>query len=90
MLRNRFLRGNELVDVDDEVSAYVSGAVLDTGDLIGEQEPSADNFPGGPVVKNLPANAGDTGSIPGPGRSHMPRGNSVREPQLLSPSTLLG
>ena len=26
-------------------------------------------FPGGPVVKNPPANAGDTGSIPGPGRS---------------------
>ena len=32
-------------------------------------------FPGGPVVKNLPANAGDTGSIPDPGRSHMPQGN---------------
>ena len=28
-------------------------------------------FPGGPVVKNLPTNAGDMGSIPGPGRSHM-------------------
>ena len=28
-------------------------------------------FPGGPVVKNLPANAGDTGSIPGLGRFHM-------------------
>ncbi|XP_057578113.1 formin-1 isoform X2 [Hippopotamus amphibius kiboko] len=27
------------------------------------------------VVKNPPANAGDTGSIPGPGRSHMPRSN---------------
>ena len=26
-------------------------------------------FPCGPVVKNLPANAGDTGSIPGSGRS---------------------
>ena len=26
-------------------------------------------FPGGSVVKNRPANAGDTGSIPGPGRS---------------------
>ena len=26
-------------------------------------------FPGGSVVKNLPANAGDTGSIPGSGRS---------------------
>ena len=28
-------------------------------------------FPGGTVVENLPANAGDTGSIPGPGRFHM-------------------
>ena len=26
-------------------------------------------FPGGSVVKNPPANAGDPGSIPGPGRS---------------------
>ena len=26
-------------------------------------------FPGGSVVKNLPANAGDLGSIPGLGRS---------------------
>ena len=33
------------------------------------------NFPGGAVVKNPPANAGDTGSIPGPGRSHMPQSN---------------
>ena len=31
--------------------------------------------PGGTVVKNPPANAGDTGSIPGLGRSHMPRSN---------------
>ena len=30
-------------------------------------------FPGGAVVKNPPANAGDTGSSPGPGRSHMLR-----------------
>ena len=30
------------------------------------------DFPGGAVVKNPPANAGDTGSSPGPGRSHMP------------------
>ena len=33
------------------------------------------DFPGGTVVKNLPANAGDTGSIPGAGRSHMPGSN---------------
>ena len=29
------------------------------------------DFPGDPVVKNPPANAGGLGSIPGPGRSHM-------------------
>ena len=28
-------------------------------------------FPGGAVVENPAANAGDTGSGPGPGRSHM-------------------
>ena len=33
----------------------------------------AEGFPGGAVVENLPANAGDTGSSPGLGRSHMPR-----------------
>ena len=32
-------------------------------------------FPGGAVVENLPANAGDKGSSPGLGRSHMPRSN---------------
>ena len=38
----------------------------------------------GPVVKNLPCNAGDTGSIPGPGRSHMPQGNYC-SPQATEP-----
>ena len=32
-------------------------------------------FPDGSVVKNLPANAGGTGSIPDLGRSHMPWSN---------------
>ena len=32
-------------------------------------------FPGGAVVENLPANAGDTGLSPGLGRSHMPWSN---------------
>ena len=30
-------------------------------------------FPGGAVVESLPAGAGDTGSSPGLGGSHMPR-----------------
>ena len=33
------------------------------------------DFPGGIVVKNLPANAGNTGLIPGSGRFHMARGS---------------
>ena len=41
-------------------------------------------FPGGAVVENPPANAGDTGSSHGLGRSHMLRSNWAREPQILS------
>ena len=33
------------------------------------------NFPGDPVVKNPPANAGDMGLTPGVGRFHMSQGN---------------
>ena len=36
------------------------------------------------MVENPPANAGDTSSSPGLGRSHMPRSDWAREPQLLS------
>ena len=40
------------------------------------------------MVENLPANAGDTGSSPGLGRSHMPRSNWAREPQITEPAHL--
>ena len=40
------------------------------------------------MVENLPANAGDTGSSPGLGRSHMPWSNWAREPALLEPALL--
>ena len=33
------------------------------------------DFLGGPVVKNLPQNTGDTGSVPGLGRSHKLQGS---------------
>ena len=56
-------------------------------------------FPGGSVVKNLPANAGDTGLIHALRRSHMLGSNQVhvpplslcsgaQEPQLLNPRAL--
>ena len=41
-------------------------------------------FPGGAVVESLPAGAGDAGSSPGLGGSHVPRSDWAREPQLLS------
>ena len=37
--------------------------------------PSGRGFPRGALVENLPANAGDTGSSPRLGGSHMPRSN---------------
>ena len=43
------------------------------------------NFPGGPVVRNPPVNAGDTGSIPDPERSHMQQLSphaTITEPEL--------
>ena len=56
------------------------------------------DFPGGIVDKNLPANAGDTGSIDSPGISHIPWSNQdsrqpvghnywtcAREPMHLDP-----
>ena len=38
------------------------------------------DFPDDPVVTNLPANPGDMGLIPGPGRFHMPQGNWAHAP----------
>ena len=35
--------------------------------LWGESEKGSQDLPSGPVVKNLPCNAGDAGSIPGQG-----------------------
>ena len=46
---------------------------LSPATILGQRKTHFEGLPGGAVVKNLPANAGDTGPSPGPGRSHMPR-----------------
>ena len=46
------------------------------------------DFPGGTVEKNRPANAGNVGSIPDPGRFHMQWSYLVHELQLLKPMGL--
>ena len=56
--------------------------------LVGLREDSALDSPDGPMVKTPPANAGVTGSIPGPGRSLMLQSSLAHAPQLLSPHTL--
>ena len=43
-----------------------------------------EGLPGGPVVKSLPCNAGDTGSILDLRRSHMLQSNQASVPQLLT------
>ena len=48
------------------------------------------DFPSGPMVQNLPANAGDMDSIPGPERSHMPPGYTTHQLPLLEPTHLHG
>ena len=47
-----------------------------------------EDFPGGAVVKNLPAKAGNTGSIPDPGRFHMLWSNQASVSKLLKPMHL--
>ena len=56
------------------------GTFEDTRNILKNQQ----GFPGGAVVESLPADAGDTGSSPGLGGSHMLRSNWPRGPQLLS------
>ena len=44
--------------------------------------PSFQDFPGGPVVNNLPSNPGDTGSIPGWG-TKIPHATGQLSPHAL-------
>ena len=62
MLRNRHTH----IDIH-------AGTGTDTYTCAGTHTYKSRGFLGGSVVKNPPANTGDMGSIPDPGRSHMPR-----------------
>ena len=65
----------ESTDYSNMVTIKLSFAELKLGIL---------GFPGGSVVRNLPASAGDMNSIPDLGRFHMPWSNKAWGPQLLS------
>ena len=52
-------------------------------DLLSRQlKKDSQGFPGGLVVKNLPANSGDAGSVFGPGRSQLSVCATTIEPVL--------
>ena len=56
-----------------------------TGRMVVQFTAGSWDFPGGPMVRSLPANAEDVGLITGLGRFHMPGRNEAHAPQLLSP-----
>ena len=48
---------------------------VENGRHLSKKKKTDEDFPGGSVVENPPANAGDTGLIPDLVRSHMLQGN---------------
>ena len=44
------------------------------------------DFPGGPVIKTLPSNTGDAGSIPGCPHSSWPKNQSINRSNIVSGS----
>ena len=73
--------------------AVWSGPLGGCGEPLTEVGKRGVGFKGGgpgspPWDRNRPANAGDVGSIPGPGRPHRPQSSEAAGPQLLSLSVL--
>ena len=60
---------------EEEFSLQRAFSILLAVSILIHNEKKVLDFPGGPVVKNPPANAGHMGLIPGPTRSHMLRSN---------------
>ena len=71
----RFLLSDRKVEIQD----FPEGLVVKTSCFL--------DFPVGSVIKNPPANAGDTGSAPDPARSRRPWSYQTCAPQLLSPGS---
>ena len=79
---------------DCPAASVEASTYLDSEDLVFGSNihifKSVQGFPGGAAVESLPANAGDTGSSPGLGRSHMLRSKlglwaTIAEPAGLEP-----
>ena len=65
-----------------QLNALIHSPKLDLSTHLGSWVSKWKDFPGGSMVKNLPANAGDTGLIPGLGR--FPRGGNGNRSSILT------
>ena len=52
-----------------------------------KEKKHTEDFPGGPVAENLPADTGDEGVLSGWGGLHKPQNHHARAPQPPSPSS---
>ena len=59
----------------NSILALTPGVRIRSHILRAQYKTASTGFPGGTVDRNTPANEGDTGTSPGPGRSHMPLSN---------------
>ena len=90
-VKTSFFVTEETTDFPDEAVLFLpsikhSGGYLwpaGCSGLEATQKGVVEDFLSSAVGGIPPANAGDMGLIPGPGRSHMPRSNEARVPQLL-------
>ena len=62
-------------ETTEQKGSWIKIKMIQSHGLLNQFKINNQGFPGDAVVKNPPANAGDTGSSPGPGRSHMPQSN---------------
>ena len=72
---DKFLEMHNLPRLNQEEIENMNRPIASTEiETVMKKLPTRD-FPGGTVVKNLPAKAGDGALSPDPGRSHMPWSN---------------
>ena len=70
--RKRFVKSNRSHFIRTQYFSFTSWDLLEKVPDVSSLSCNSPDFLRGLVVKNLPVNAGDTGSISDPGRSHRP------------------
>ena len=75
-----FCRISSLFNLASQNITLIETLILLTQNILKPNIKYCLNFPGGPVTKNMSANAKDIGSIPGPGRCNVLRATQSGRP----------